>query len=438
MVHSLTGTRIRQQRTRIGLSQTALARQAGISTSYLNLIEHNKRGIAGKVLLSLARELGVPAQSLTDDTDSGLTTALQEAAAYLPKEAPETASLTEFAGRFPGWSRLLAAVFRQTQDQDTAIAELSDRLAHDPFLAESLHIMLSNITAIRSTAEILRSVEDIGTDQTSRFHGAIHDESKRLSEAAQALIDYFEKDIGENARTATPEEELEKFLSKHDYRFPSLDLPDADADEIDVLLIEAARSMSAPTRKLARRMMQTYLDDTKIMPLSAFAVSALAADYNPSALAAEFQTNLHAVFRRLAGLKRDGVAAPTIGLQIVNAAGHALLRHPLTDFPLPRHGNACPLWPIYQSFTQPERPLLEWIELPSGKQFVALAVALPRETKAFDVPPDYRAAMLVIPKDQARSFAPWLSNTQAVRQVGTSCRICPRENCPARCEATVF
>lgn len=66
MPHSLIGTRIRQQRNRAGLSQTALARQAGISVSYLNLIEHNKRGIAGKILLSIARELGVPSSILTE------------------------------------------------------------------------------------------------------------------------------------------------------------------------------------------------------------------------------------------------------------------------------------------------------------------------------------------------------------------------------------
>ena len=438
MTHSLTGTRIRQLRKRVGLSQTALARQAGISTSYLNLIEHNKRGIAGKILLSLARELGVPAQSLSDEADSNLTTSLQEAASFLPKTEAETASLLEFAGRFPGWSRLLAAIFRQTQDQEAVIAELSDRMAHDPFLAESLHIMLSNITAIRSTAGILSTVDDIEANKVSRFHVAIHEESKRLSKAAQNLIDYFEKGIGEEARTATPEEELERFLSKQDYRFPSLDLPAADSTEIEALLKNEGHSLSGTTRKLAKRITETYLEDAKAMPLSAFAASALAADYNPSALAAEFRTNLHAVFRRLAVLKRDGIDAPAIGLQIANAAGQALLRQPLADFPLPRHGNACPLWPIYQSLTQPERPLLDWIELPNGKQFAALAVALPREKSSFDMPPDYRAAMLVIPADQAQSFAPWMSKSQSIRQIGTSCRICPRETCPARCEAAVF
>ena len=384
MPHSLTGTRIRQQRSRAGLSQTALARQAGISTSYLNLIEHNKRGIAGKILLSIARELGVPPSTLTEGADSELTSTLLEAASTTPEQTVETSTLAEFAGRFPGWSQLLATTYRQNRDQDTVISALSDRLTHDPFLAESLHLMLSNITAIRSTAEILTSVEDITAEQRTRFHTAVHDESKRLSDATQALIEYFDKAATQNEPSEAPDE-----VSK---------------------------------------------SDVTSMPLKHFAASALASDYNPSALASEFRTNLHAVFRRLASLKGEGIDAPEMGLIITNAAGQTLHRHALSEFPLPRHGNACPLWPVFQGFSLPERPLQDLIELPGGAQFVTLTVALPRSEIAFGTLPDYQSAMLFLPRDQS----PWGTTPQSARPVGTSCRICPRENCAARSEKTVL
>jgi transcriptional regulator with XRE-family HTH domain len=384
MPHSLTGTRIRQQRSRAGLSQTALARQAGISTSYLNLIEHNKRGIAGKILLSIARELGVPPSTLTEGADSELTSTLLEAASTTPEQTVETSTLAEFAGRFPGWSQLLASTYRQNRDQDTVITALSDRLTHDPFLAESLHLMLSNITAIRSTAEILTSVEDITAEQRTRFDTAVHDESKRLSDATQALIEYFDKAATQNEPSEAPDE-----VSK---------------------------------------------SDVTSMPLKHFAASALASDYNPSALASEFHTNLHAVFRRLASLKGEGIDAPEMGLIITNAAGQTLHRHALSEFPLPRHGNACPLWPVFQGFSLPERPLQDLIELPGGAQFVTLTVALPRSEIAFGTLPDYQSAMLFLPRDQS----PWGTTPQSARPVGTSCRICPRENCAARSEKTVL
>ncbi|MEZ8097508.1 MAG: helix-turn-helix transcriptional regulator, partial [Amylibacter sp.] len=48
MVGALLGTRIRENRKALRLSQKDLAHAAGISASYLNLIEHNRRRIAGK------------------------------------------------------------------------------------------------------------------------------------------------------------------------------------------------------------------------------------------------------------------------------------------------------------------------------------------------------------------------------------------------------
>ncbi len=42
---ALTGSRLRERRTALGLRQSDLAERAGISPSYLNLIEHNRRNV---------------------------------------------------------------------------------------------------------------------------------------------------------------------------------------------------------------------------------------------------------------------------------------------------------------------------------------------------------------------------------------------------------
>ena len=51
---AFAGTRIRERRMTLGLRQSEVALRAGISGSYLNLIEHNRRRIGGKLLLDLA------------------------------------------------------------------------------------------------------------------------------------------------------------------------------------------------------------------------------------------------------------------------------------------------------------------------------------------------------------------------------------------------
>ena len=45
---ALTGTRVRERRLRIGMKQADLARAAGISPAYLNLIEHNRRRVGAE------------------------------------------------------------------------------------------------------------------------------------------------------------------------------------------------------------------------------------------------------------------------------------------------------------------------------------------------------------------------------------------------------
>ncbi|WP_348524142.1 helix-turn-helix transcriptional regulator [Phaeobacter sp. J2-8] len=149
---TLTGSRIRERRTATGMKQAELAARAGISASYLNLIEHNRRRIGGKLLLSLARILEVEPSALIEGAEAALISTLREAAAAQPDLRAELDRIDEFAGRFPGWAALLAANRRRVDALERTVETLTDRLTHDPHLAASLHDMLSTVTSIRSTA----------------------------------------------------------------------------------------------------------------------------------------------------------------------------------------------------------------------------------------------------------------------------------------------
>lgn len=435
MRKSLAGTRIRAVRRQAGMTQKALAAAAGVSASYLNLIEHNRRAVAGKVLLGIARELNVPPASLADGVESALIGDLHEAAAQGVDLPIEIDTVDEMISRFPGWSRLLATLYRQSRDQETAISALSDRLTHDPFLAESLHSMLSNITAIRSTSNILKNIDDIEPAQQSRFHAIIHEESRRLTDAAQALVTYFDHATDPSGSSATPEEELDSFLGHHEYVFPEIDKGNAD---IAWLVAKDLHLKNPDSVAIAQRYLKTYQRDAAQMPLASFAAAAANAAYNPAQLAQDFATDLPSVLRRLAQLKRDDIAAPAMGLIVVNAAGRALVRRPLPDFALPRHGNTCARWPIFQSFTQPDRPISALVELPNGQQFVCLAIAYTNTKISFDDPPEYQASMLIIPASHQSDFESWLPPTGPRQKIGITCRICPRSSCPTRVEPQIL
>ena len=61
---SVIGPKIRDRRHALGITQSGLAARVGISASYLNLIENNKRSIAGALLKRIGDELGLSLEDL--------------------------------------------------------------------------------------------------------------------------------------------------------------------------------------------------------------------------------------------------------------------------------------------------------------------------------------------------------------------------------------
>jgi transcriptional regulator with XRE-family HTH domain len=441
----LTGTRIREARKRAGLPQQAVAAAAGISPAYMNLIEHNRRGVAGRLLVRIAEALGTTPAALTGASDAALLGELREAAGpdlAEADEAPET-----FLGRSPFWARLLVRTAARARGQQAVVAALSDRLAHDPFLQDSVHGMLSTITSVRSVAAILAQVDDIPPDQLQRFHRNLNEDSLRLSTVAEGLAAWFARAGAPGEGPVTPEEALDAFLLHHAHVFDALDEaaaalagadPGAAMEELAAMAAAIAEGDAAlpdaPARRAAERHLRQYAADALAMPLDAFSEAARAAGYDPAPLATRFGQGLHAVFRRLAVLRRPRIEAPSFGLVACSASGFPLLRQPLPDFPMPRHGSACARWPLFHAFSQPSIPIATRFAHDNGKDFVALAVALPRDGVTFAARTDMTSAMLVARADAS----PFALRSRETDPVGTSCRICTQPACTARSEAAII
>ena len=69
---------------------------------------------------------------------------------------------------------------------------LSDQLKNDPYFAEAMHLLLSNITTIRSTADILASNPKMSEKIAKNFIDNLAKESLKLSKTAEDIFDYFE------------------------------------------------------------------------------------------------------------------------------------------------------------------------------------------------------------------------------------------------------
>lgn len=224
MARSLIGPRIRSRRRALGLTQASVAGRAGISPSYLNLIEGNKRNIGGALLQRIAGELGLAVDEIDGAAERRLLGDLGELAGepLFADLSLDRTSAVDLASRHAPWARALITLHRSWLDRNRAVSALSDRLSHDPFLADAVHDMLTKVSAIRSSSEILESVDDLEPAQRARFASIIGAESRRLSDVAQALAAFFDS-AHTGTHSITPVEEIDDFIFERGNYFPALE-----------------------------------------------------------------------------------------------------------------------------------------------------------------------------------------------------------------------
>ena len=435
---ALAGSRIRERRMLAGVRQADLARSVGISASYLNLIEHNRRNVGAGLLRRVAEALSVDPAALTEGAGAALIDGLREAAGSAgpgeraAAEPPELERIEEFVGRFPGWAALLVAVQGRVAHLERTVETLSDRMAHDPYLSASLHEVLSAVTSVRSTAAILAETEDIEPEWRARFHRNLHDDSVRLAGGAEALVAYLDGTMTEDTGLALPQEELESWLAARAYHIAEMER--ALAPEPESVIAQVPELASTSARKLAAAWLRRYRADARALPLAAFQAAAEELGCDPGRLALRFGADLGTVFRRLASLP----AAPgrgAIGLVACDGSGTLVFRKATEGFALPRFGSACPLWPLYQALSRPMTPIRAVVEMGGRgrRRFLTYAICQPTHPGGFDGPQVLEAQMLILPETAAPG-----AGDGPVLGVGTNCRICPRGGCPARREPSIL
>jgi len=457
---SIVGTRIRRQRRERGISQTELARRVGISASYMNLIEWNKRQIAGTLLRKIAESLGLDLAELDGASENRLFDALNEIA-HLPSLAAleiEENQTGELIGRFPGWARGVAALARSEQEATSLAQTLSDRLSNDPFLGETVHRMLTRIAAVRSAAEILTEYTDTTAEERARFYAIIDEESRVLSDVGEALAAYLDK-MDEPTRTLTPLDEVEALFDANANRFEGIEMaasahfqsltdphPVSRQARARDLVDEHLRPVIAATighhaqiietttaRTRAQRALVDYAVGAILMPEAAFQQQAQLLKYDIEALADAFSVDIDTVCQRLTALRRSD-STPRFGYYRANAAGALIMQVGLESISIPRYAPACPLWVLYRAQQSPEAVIRQRAVFPSGARFVFVARARNTGPTGFGKPRHYVTDMIAMAESDARHTVYAPDPTALVEEVGPSCRLCPRPNCIHRVE----
>ena len=425
---SLTGSRIRERRMMKGVRQADLARKVDISASYLNLIEHNRRRIGGKLLVDIAAVLGVEPSMLTEGAEAALVSTLREAAVDTPIAPAEAERADEFAGRFPGWAEVLAAEHRRVASLERTVQTLSDRLTHDPHLAASLHEVLSTAAAIRSTASILAETGELEAEWRDRFHRNLNEDSARLAESSRALVNFLDESETGHERRGVPQEEVEAFFVANDHHFADLETGQSTPER---LVSAAPELVSNAARRIAQSALREYQATADRLPLDRVQAALQRHGVHPGAIARELGCDLQLILRRLATLP-EGMLPTDVGLVMCDASGSLLFRRTLPGFDLPRFGACCPLWPLFSALHNPQVPIRRVVEQQGrgDARFECFAVAWPKQMPDFESDPVYLSVMLILPVAETAD--------EEARLVGSSCRVCPGRDCMARREPSIL
>jgi predicted transcriptional regulator/transcriptional regulator with XRE-family HTH domain len=479
---TITGLKIRERRRELGIKQIELAQRLGISPSYLNLIERNKRGIGGALLISIGRELSLTLEQLDGSAERRLREELIELATDQRVGDPgvELSGAEEFLARFPDWARLATLAYKGLLEASARAELLEDRLAHDPELAEVVHSMLTEITALRSTAEILDSKTEIPGPQRRRFEAIVLDQSTRLSSTGAALAAYFEPS-NRQSRGRRPLNDAEAFVEVNaeylaslntlavDIRgtiagvevdlerafrdvLPKHDIPRFDAnsgrnDRLDALARAVAErhgcqdadrflraegaGLDHETLVVVREEFLCLLADGLRLPEEVFLARGREVAWGVEKLIQAFDEDRALVCRRFAAAAARGTASavpegvPRAAHVEMDFSGEVLRRRGALDL-LPRAGGLeCPLWPAHHVRSTTAGVVAQAVVLYGGEERLALALARARSP---------RADLLVFDPESLDGSVYEAVMSGQPTPVGATCRLCAHFDCAWRRE----
>ena len=224
--HALLGNKLRSLRRHRGLTQVKMAARLGISPSYLNLIEHNKRALTLPLLLKLAEAYDVNMQAFSGTEEARLLADLTELFGdpVLRDHVIDRKALSELVGAVPEVTRAIFSLYRAYRDAREDVLGLTERLAENPYLSVACHRLLTLLTSIRSCSEILQDNLDLPLEQRRHFIDILVRESENLTELANELFDFFAgHGLGELRGAGAPADEVTDMLHARGNYFPALE-----------------------------------------------------------------------------------------------------------------------------------------------------------------------------------------------------------------------
>lgn len=449
------GGKIRRLRREAALNQTELADRLGISASYLNLIEHNKRKLTAALLIQVADIFGLDLSDLADDDETQLFADIMDVLGddlfhELDLTNSDARALVETAPNVARALLLLHGAWRKSQ---TDARSLAARALDD----EGGPVLFSAVSPKEAISDFLQANANYFEDlerEADRVGGEV---SAIETRSRDPLVDYLQGAHGVDValvqtsagfpwlRQYDPERHvlrLSERLSPASRRFQiarQIGLLSA-RPVIDMLLAEA-RIRDEDALSLARVALANYFAAALLMPYERFLDSAREARYDIELLCHRFTAEFEQVCHRLTTLNRPGNAGIPLHMLRVDLAGNISKRFSLSGLPIPRHGEACSRWNVYSAFMTPGTIQGQLSELPDGTRYFCIARTIRKGEAGHGREPRFLSIGLGCEERHAGQmvYADGLTDRPGVpaAPIGINCRICERMDCQQRAHPPV-
>jgi predicted transcriptional regulator/transcriptional regulator with XRE-family HTH domain len=441
------GARLKRLRRDLGITQTRMAEDLGVSPSYLNLLERNQRPVTAQVLLRLAEAYDLDLKTLASDPESAGATGLSEVFTDqlfrdlgLPRH-----EIAEVAESAPGVAEAVVRLYRAYLDQ-RRFSELGAAGRPEEGAAPAPVAMPSDW------------VRDFIQEKKNHF--------AELEEAAEGFLDQLAtapQDFAWAARErlssrhgirvqVVPVEVLPESVRRFDHHRKRLFLSEAltaegrafslayqlallEHRELLDGLADRAGPPDRPTRSLLKVSLANYLAAAMLMPYGPFHEAAERTAYDIDLMRARFGVSFEQACHRLTTLSRSGGRGVPFFMIRMDSAGNISKRFAGSTFPFSRFGGACPRWNIHSSFRTPGRVVTQVVETPDGQRYFTFSRTVSRVATAFSG----EDAELAIGMGCELKYAERLVYSRGLdlkepraTAIGPACRICERPACPQR------
>lgn len=446
------GRRIRALRARMGLSQAEIAKRLGVSPTYLNLLEHDRRPVTSTLLLDLARVLDVDLRVLSSGADAELLTALAEAFSEpLFEDHPlTTQELSAFIDANPEVARAVLVLHRAYAGARESLHALGERLLDDQQdvgVVDRMRLSSEQVSdfiqrndnhfpALEAEAERLLAATETGDDEElfarlTRYLKTSHGVRVRIVPHAETrgAVRRFDP-----ARRELLISEVLRRGSRNVQLAAQIGLLRCGR-VLDELTVDP-RLPNDESRALCRVALASYFAGAVLMPYDAFLRAADAERYDIEILGHRFRVGWEQTCHRLTTMRRPGAEGIPFYMLRVDLAGNISKRFTAAGIQFPRFSGLCSLWNVHSAFLQPGRVRVQISQMENGHRVLAVARtvqrysvghATPEAPYAVGVGCDISHAAKVVYADGLNVESP-----AAAVPIGVTCRLCEREHCTAR------